>query len=220
MSTPDYIGMILEDPDDVEHYGVPGMKWGQRRSDAQLKAAAASRGDSQSSSGGSEAAQRYERIKAQAKAGKAKDLSEEDLKWFNARTEALGKINKLTQKNPNWLKQTTNEVFKGVAKKSYQAIADAAVEKYVTGPLTDSIKKAGTKNLTFQERVQKAAKESVDKTTFENAVKSAVKKALPKEVEPSFEAKVQKAAREAAAKRMYEEAVKAETEKIMKKDEE
>ncbi len=42
----DYLGMIKPEPGDRQDHGVKGMKWGVRKSSAQLKADAAKRGAS------------------------------------------------------------------------------------------------------------------------------------------------------------------------------
>lgn len=144
---PDYIGMLQVDPDDRLDYGVPGMKWGQRKSKAQLKADAEKR--SAESSGNSAPkkppanethSQKYDRLKAEAKAGRADQLSDDDLRWFNARTDALARINKLNQKDPDWLKKTSKQVLQEVAKESMKAVVGAGTVSYISGPIIDAIK--------------------------------------------------------------------------------
>jgi hypothetical protein len=151
----DYLGARVREPEDKEDHGVKGQKWGVRRSAAQLKSAIKSRaakgepvtptkkaeavlGEKPSSEGGSKPAStgetsqaRYARLQAQAKAGKASDMDEADLKFFNARTEALSKVAKLNQSEPNWIKQTAKEVLQQAAKRQLQSVADATADKYI-----------------------------------------------------------------------------------------
>lgn len=142
----DYLGMITPKPEDRQDHGVKGMKWGVRRSSSQLKAAAAKRGESTSTSSSSKpsgpetSVQRYARLKAQAKSGGGNQMSEEDLKFFNARTEALAKVNKLNETNPGWLHTTTKTVLQQAAQRQMQAIADGIANKYISGPVIDALK--------------------------------------------------------------------------------
>lgn len=146
-----YVAAQFVEPDDKVDHGVKGQKWGVRRSSAQLKAAKATR---QASSGGSKPAAstpaskaasgeetshaRYARIAATAKAGQASSLSDNDLKFFNARTEALKKVNALNQKD-TWLKDTAQEVLRNAAKQSMQQVANAAAGKYISKPIIDKL---------------------------------------------------------------------------------
>lgn len=159
--------------DKLDH-GVKGMKWGVRRSSSQLKAAShkeastaskstekktetpGSTGSSGSTSSGSSthvtdhlsnaetSAQRYTRIQAVAKSGKAHELPDADLKFFNARTEALAKVSKMNEQQPGWLAKTTKDVVQTTAKASMQAIATAAAEKYINKRLIDQLNKPKT----------------------------------------------------------------------------
>lgn len=145
----DYLGMIKVKKGDKLDYGVPGMKWGQRRSSAQLRAAAAKRAAEDPSSkspekpsGTESSSARYARLAAAAKAGGGSQMDDADLKFFNARTDALSKVNKLNQSDPGWLKSTTKTVLQASAKKAMQEVADAVTGKYITVPITDAIGKA------------------------------------------------------------------------------
>lgn len=135
---------------DALHYGIRGMKWGVRRSDAQLARDTAARkaaGDpvtptekSKSVAIGEESsASRYARLQAQAKSGGAGSMSEADLKFFNARTEALAKVNKMYQQNPSWLKATSNKVLQQAAQNTMQSIADGVAKKYITTPILENL---------------------------------------------------------------------------------
>lgn len=163
---PDYLGSISYDAqtDRLDH-GVKGMKWGVRRSSAQLRVAATHRetaatkstakktesSTSSTSSGSStssthsttveSAPARYSRLKAQAKSGKAHEMNEADLKFFNARTEALAKVSKMNKSNPGWLSKTTKEVLQTTAKNSMQTLATGLAKKYIDERLIDQLLK-------------------------------------------------------------------------------
>lgn len=143
----DYLGMIKPKDGDRLDYGVRGMKWGVRRTSAQLKAGPASSGGSNEHNAGIKAAngeessaERYSRLKAQAKGGGASSMSDTDLKFFNARTEAVAKVNKLNETKPGWLHGTTKTVLQMAAQKQMQAIADSIASKYISDPLISALK--------------------------------------------------------------------------------
>lgn len=98
-------------------------------------------GSSKPASTGETSQARYARLQAQARSGKASEMDEADLKFFNARTEALSKVAKLNETQPNWIKQTAKEVLQQAAKRQLQAVADATADKYIADRV-----KAGLKN--------------------------------------------------------------------------
>lgn len=159
----DYLAAAKPDElKDAVQYGVLGMKWGRRRTDAQLRVAAKERAlasaTTTTASGGTEtAANRYARLKQEASSGRGNLMSEEDLKFFNARTEALQKVEKLNKTNPGWLSKTSKKVLQNTAEKQMQAIADSIANKYIAGPITSALKPT-------------PAKDAVDKTV--KAIKS------------------------------------------------
>jgi len=146
----DHLAMVSVEPQDKVDYGVRGMKWGVRRSSSQLKVAAVKRDvavrpiipvakksvddDPESST------QRYARLQAQGKAGKAKDMSDVDLKFFNARTEAVAKVNKLNETQPGWLAATAKKTLLGTVEKELATVAAAVAGKYVSSRVIDGIK--------------------------------------------------------------------------------
>lgn len=161
----DYLAMLRPKPEDALQYGVKGMRWGHRRTSSQLKAAAAKRAESAPkhdvtkapSSGVETSATRYARLKIQAKEGGASSMSDEDLKFFNARTEALAKVNKMNEVNPGWLSKTSKKIMQATAEQQMQAISSALANKYISGPIVDSIGKHVTK-----EAAAKAAKKAAE----------------------------------------------------------
>jgi hypothetical protein len=161
----DHIAAIKAEPKDLQQVGVKGMKWGVRRSSSELRAAAKARGDAstkktESSDNSKSAASsastkkpensiqdnvesssaRYARLAGQAKAGQASAMSEQDLKFFNARTDALAKIDKMYETQPSWLRTTAVNVLQQTAQKQMQSIADEIAGKYIGTPLKDAIK--------------------------------------------------------------------------------
>jgi len=155
----DYLGAIFRKPEDAEQHGIKGMKWGIRRTDAQLRSDTKSRHASgqpvtptakakattEAHNATETSSARYARLQAQAKAGRASDMSEADLKFFNARTEALAKINKLNETNPSWLSTTSKKVLQQAAQNTMQSIADGVAKKYISGPILDSLPEPGKK---------------------------------------------------------------------------
>jgi len=87
------------------------------------------------------APERYARLQSEAKAGKASDWNEADLKFFNARTEALSKVAKLNETQPGWLSKTAKSVLQTAAQRQLQAVADSVGDKYISDKI-----KAGLKN--------------------------------------------------------------------------
>lgn len=156
----DYIAAFLAKPSDGLWFGRKGMKWGVRRSSAELRSAGPVKKDStgEKASTSSSAVKkpagniqdnvessssRYDRIAGTAKSGRAHELTEADLKFFNARTEALGKIAKLNEVKPSWLKDTATKVAQQTAQNQMQAVADGVAKKFISGPILDSLNAAG-----------------------------------------------------------------------------
>lgn len=156
----DYLAAILEEPTDLEHSGVKGMKWGVRRSRTDRKLArhktateivdrvgkivADNKPSSAKPHGNIQdhvesSAARYDRLKAQAKSGDAKSMTDQDLKFFNARTEALAKINKMNEAQAGWLSTTTKKVVQTAAQKAMQDIANGITDKYVSAPILKGV---------------------------------------------------------------------------------
>lgn len=85
---------------------------------------------------------RYARLTALAKEGRASELSEQDLKFVNARTEALVKINKMNETDPGWLSKTAKKVVLNAAEKTMQSITNEIAGKYISGPIIEGLKGA------------------------------------------------------------------------------
>ena len=194
--------MTMEEVDeamDAVQYGVKGMKWGVRRSSRELRKAASARKPTakkdepkpevnktpSGSSGGKLAensiqnhvetsTQRYARLEAQAKGGGAKDFTEQDLKFFNARTEALGKVAKMYEKKPGLLASLAQETLKNTTKSVMQEVTGSLAKKYISKPLVDSL--AGSKKPaeSFLDRVNRTAGEKHAEEQFKSAVDKAL----------------------------------------------
>lgn len=183
MSSKDYLASQTVEPKDAEMSGVKGMKWGVRRSSKELKVAAKERAASpdhvksaaSKPSGGAEtSAARYDRLKAAAKNGQGKHMSDEDLKFFNNRTEALKKVNALNQKNEGWLSKTTKSVLQSAAQKQMQQIADAMANKYIAGPAVQAIGKKAA-----EEALAKSIRDAAAKAAAVETAKKAAQAATP-----------------------------------------
>ena len=167
----DYLAMRSKEPEDREDHGIKGMRWGIRRNDRQIVAdqskrqakgeevtkTAKSAAAAPSASGSQKPAQkgniqdnvessqsRYARLASQANSGRASEMSEQDLKFFNARTEALAKINKMNERDPGWLSKTTKTVLQSTAQKTMQDISNGVANKYITSPVLDAINKSAS----------------------------------------------------------------------------
>lgn len=152
----DYLGAVFASPRDGQWYGVKGMRWGVRRPRSVLRKEAAKRASSESSTapkkpatnpdGSETSTARYARLAAQAKEGRGSEMSDTDLKFFNARTEALNKVNKMTEEDPGWLSKTAKKVVQQTAERQMQSVSDALADKYVGKPITDAIKGTAKKD--------------------------------------------------------------------------
>lgn len=139
----DYLAMRTVEPDDKVDHGVKGQRWGVTRTKAQLARAASSSDESDAApkkTAGVETTQdRYNRLKSQAASKGPGTLSDDDLKFFNARTEALSKVAKLNEKNPNWMAETTKKIIQKTAQESLQNISSAVAQKYITDRVIESV---------------------------------------------------------------------------------
>lgn len=119
--------------------------------------------------------QRYARLAEQAKSGRANEMDEQDLKFFNARTEALAKIAKMNETQPGWLAVTTKKVLQNAAQTAMQDVATGATKKLISGPLLETLNKSRqAPEPSLSERVAAAAKQQHDKEQFDSQVKTAV----------------------------------------------
>lgn len=158
----DYLSMLKAKANtpEVKQHGIKGMRWGIRRTDRQIakdtlarkssgekitntqKAAALTAHNKPSPQGSESASSRYARLASEAKGGGAKSWSEDDLRFFNSRTEALKKVERMFAPKESWLKTTSKTVLQNTAKSAMQDVADNVVKKYITKPVTQSIQNA------------------------------------------------------------------------------
>lgn len=166
----DYLALRTKEAEDAEQHGVKGMHWGVIRDTATKardhlrrkskgeettptkKAAVIEKKATETSTSepkqvvgaasGETSSARYARLSQQAREGRASDMSELDLKFFNARTQALQTINKMNETEPGWLSKTSKKVLQNAAQKTMQDIADGVSKKYITSPVLDALSKA------------------------------------------------------------------------------
>jgi hypothetical protein len=152
MSTKDYLAMRKVDPEDREDHGVKGMKWGVRKPRGSasgtggIKAALGRKSKTPEKpapkpSGPETSSQKYDRLLAQSKAKGANSLHDEELRFVTQRADAIAKINKLHQQNPNFVKDAVKQALKNAAKREMQNIAAGIAKKYISDELLGSTKK-------------------------------------------------------------------------------
>lgn len=180
------MAMEVVEEDDAEQSGVKGMKWGVRRSRQERRAAAAKRTAPATDhvkkaveAGGHKPAEaakphgniqdhvesssaRYSRLADQAKNGGASQMTEQDLKFFNARTDALAKVAKMNEAKPGWLAETSKKVLQTTAQNTMQSIADGVAKKYISGPVLDNLN-ASAKNAAGSTKVKDKVAEALPK---------------------------------------------------------
>lgn len=154
MSGKDYLASFVPTSRDLKQSGVKGMKWGVRRDRSTLRKEAAKRGESKPvvkkdaatppkgniQDNVESSSTRYARLDSQAKSGRASDMTEQDLKFYNARTDALAKINKLNEVKPGWLAETSKNVIQKTAQRQMQMVSDTLADKYIGKPIADALK--------------------------------------------------------------------------------
>lgn len=115
---------------------------------------------------------RYDRLAAQAKEGRAKEMTEVDLKFFNARTEALSKVAKLNEVQPSWIRDTTTKVVQQSAQRQMQSIADNLADKYIGDPLKNALKDKTTE--TVEQAIQSGAAAALRKKAIDDGIAAIV----------------------------------------------
>lgn len=183
----DYLAAFFADPEkDKVDYGVPGMKWGIRKDKSDGKSSKKDESPKEApkassslapqvfgAASGETSGARYARLAQDAKSGQAHNMSEQDLKFFNARTEALTKINKLNEAKPSWLADTAKKVVQQTAQNQMQAISDGVAKKYISGPILDGINGAAAK--AAAPAAKSAAKELTSNESSKEAAKAVIK---------------------------------------------
>lgn len=125
--------------DYLAHYGVPGMKWGIRKSGSTGSSKnAGPKAPPKAAPANETHGQRYDRLRSQIKTHGSNSLSQEDLNFVNARTEAIAKINKMNVASPGWLSDTSKVVMQETTKTLMKDIAGAAVKEYIAKPIIKS----------------------------------------------------------------------------------
>lgn len=167
----DYLAFRRKEEGDVEQHGIKGMRWGIVRDTAakardhlsrkskgeevtKTKKAAAVEKKTEpdkteapsvfGAASGETSPQRYARLSGEAKGGGAGNWTEQDLKFFNARTDAITKVNKMYEQKPSWLQEAAKQTLRTVAQQQMQNIASGVGNKYISGPVIESMKNAKT----------------------------------------------------------------------------
>ena len=186
----DYVALLKQKKGELKQHGIRGMRWGIRRTDKQLAQDTASRKASgedvtktkkssaispgtKAITGEESSAQRYARLTGEAKGGGATNCSDADLKFYNSRTEAMAKVDKMFETQPSWLKSTSKKVLQNAAQRTMQDIANGVSTKYISGPILENLNKQAT-NSGAAKAVTKAAQAAPESAVTQAAPKSAV----------------------------------------------
>lgn len=153
------ISSLKVEDEDALQYGIKGMRWGVRRSRKQLdRDAGRSSNESDSKSKGSggsgsnssgsssskdwdsvltstdaaSSSARYAKLTESAKKGQTNSWSDADLKFYNARTDAVTKVQKMhSTQGDDWLKSMLTDLAKKNARKALDTVVDRQVSKYL-----------------------------------------------------------------------------------------
>lgn len=131
-------------PEEFEHYGVPGMKWGVRRSRAQLARAAAARGDSPSGSGSSSSSGKSKSSSSSETTTERPRLSDDELRGRINRIKLEREYKSLTAPKKSKGRQVVEKLVLDVAVNSVKTAATAKVthelKKLMKAPLDEKKK--------------------------------------------------------------------------------
>mgnify|MGYP000868613394 CR=1 FL=1 len=123
------------------------MKWGIRKKrESSSEGSSDGGGDEKrqvvGAASGESSGDRYARLVSQAKSSGSHSLSDQDLKFVNARTEAMAKLDKLYETKPNWLAEAAKKATQQAVQNTLNSVANGIAQKYVSGPILDSFLKA------------------------------------------------------------------------------
>ena len=142
---------------ELMHFGVKGMKWGVRNdSRGSRSSKKASVENLLTHPGGESSPERYDRISKVAKAGQAKALTDDDLRFYNARSAAIRQVEAMNQRNPSWFEKSGKSVLQKTVMTAAAGVAAGVTSHYVTKPLVAALTGAAAKKAG-----QKVAKEVV-----------------------------------------------------------
>lgn len=119
--------------DVLQHYGVPGMKWGVRRSDKQLARAAAARADAPEHT-------RARELHSVARSGGTRKLSNKELQELNSRLNLEQNYRNLTTKTTQKNRVATGSAWLG---RKVLKIGDTALDEVTKAHLRVELHKKG-----------------------------------------------------------------------------
>ena len=135
----------MADSDILEHYGIKGMRWGVRRSDAQLERA---RGKSAESSDDAKKVSSVAR-KLSESGGDTSVLTNQDLKVYNERLNLEQNFKNLqarqNQKSKSKGREFAENIVLDVAKETIKGLAKSYIQKMVSDYLGESLKSKAQK---------------------------------------------------------------------------
>jgi hypothetical protein len=137
----DYLASRTVEQNDALQHGVKGMKWGIRNGVGQA-AAKAGKPELSKPVSGESSQQRYERLQQDVKHHGAKALSDADLKFMNARADAIKKVEALNAQNKNWVADATKKALKNTVNQELAKIAAGVAAAYISGPIVSAAKSA------------------------------------------------------------------------------
>lgn len=182
--TKNYLANHRAKATDLLQAGVKGMRWGVRKDrsgSSKTASTEAPKATTTSSSepkqvvgaaSGEHSSERYTRLAEQAKSGKAGEMSEQDLKFFNARTEALSKVAKMNETKPGWVADTAKKVVQQTAANLAQEVASGVSKKYLSGPLLEAINKKPS------ETIDDAVRNGIASKSRQEAIRKGIEEGL------------------------------------------
>ena len=135
----DYLVQYRDEPADLLHFGIKGMKWGVRNDS---KGGSSKGGAPVPALGPETSAQKYNRLAQQVKKQGGNSLDDSDLAFFNARGNAVAQAQRFVQRKPGRME--------GIAVKAAESLAAEALKNVVKGAskwgANEAAQKAGQEN--------------------------------------------------------------------------